>query len=264
MMSHIFAIAITLLLIWACARYLERRSLYYPERRLGFTPLAVGLDYEDVYFEASDGVRLNGWFIPAKGAKASLLYCHGNGGNISDRLPIIEIFHRIRLNVFIFDYRGYGKSQGRLSEKGTYLDAMAAYNYLISRKEDAIVIYGKSLGGVIAVDLAQRVKAAALISESTFTSTVDIAREIYPFLPVRFMVRMKYDALSKIGDVDMPKLIIHSNDDEIIPFRQGQRLFEAAREPKEFYQMRGGHNEATLMATDEFGARIEAFLNKYL
>ena len=264
MASRIFAIAIALLLIWACMRYLERRSIYYPARKLESTPAAVGLDYEDVFFEASDGIRLNGWFIPARGAEALLLFCHGNAGNISHRLEIIEIFNKIGLNVFIFDYRGYGKSEGRPSEKGTYLDAMAAYDYLISRQTHPIVIYGKSLGAVIAVDLAQKVKAAALIIESAFTSTLDMASEIYPFLPVRFMVRMKYGALSKIKNIDVPKLIIHSKDDEIIPFRHGQRLFEAANEPKEFYQMRGGHNEATLMAPDEFGSKIEAFLRKYL
>lgn len=247
-------------------RWFERHNIFFPTRKIELRPDYIGLTYEDLYFNSPDGVRLNGWFIPASRSSPTILLCHGNAGNIGHRLGIIRIFNRLNLNVFIFDYRGYGQSSGRPSEKGLYLDARAAYDYLISRSDidkDKIIFYGESLGGAIAVDLASRVDPCALITEGTFTSTLDIARELYPFLPVRLAVTMKYDTLSKIKDLTAPKLIIHSLDDEIVPFDHGRRLFEDAPEPKQFYQMSGGHNEAVSEAEDEFAERIDKFLSAY-
>lgn len=245
----------------------ERRNIFFPTKEIDYLPGEFGLNYEDVYFSTSDGLKLNGWFMPAKDPRATLLFCHGNAGNISHRLEVVELFNKLDLNVFIFDYRGYGKSPGRPSEKGTYLDALAAYNYLVSRKDvdkDRILAYGKSLGGAVAIELATKVEVCAAIVESTFTSTIDMGKEIYPFLPLKFIVTMDYDAISKIGRIAAPKLIIHSKDDEVVPLYMGQRLFQAASEPKEFYQMHmGGHNEALFMAKDEFRKRIDEFLNKY-
>ncbi len=247
-------------------RWFERYNIFFPTRKIELRPDYVGLSYEDVYFKSADGVRLNGWFIPASPSSPTVLLCHGNAGNIGHRLGIIRIFNRLNLNVFIFDYRGYGRSSGRPSEKGTYQDARAAYDYLLSRDDidrDKIIFYGKSLGGAVAIELATRVNPCALISESAFTSTLDIGREIYPFLPLRIIITMKYDNLSKIKGLRPPKLIIHSIDDEIVPFRHGRRLFEEAPEPKQFYQMTGGHNEAVDLAEDEFAERIDRFLSTY-
>jgi len=266
MIEYVFLAISIVVLVILYLRWFERHNIFFPTRKIELRPDYIGLTYEDVYFDSADGVRLNGWFIPASRSSPTILLCHGNAGNIGHRLGIIRLFNRSNLNVFIFDYRGYGQSSGRPSEKGTYLDARAAYDYLVSRSDidkDKIIFYGKSLGGAVAVDLASRVNPCAVIIESAFTSTLDIARELYPFLPVRLMVTMKYDTLSKIKGLRAPKLIIHSIDDEIVPFHHGRRLFEDAAGPRQFYQMSGGHNEAVSEAEDEFAERIDKFLSAY-
>lgn len=253
--------------IFGYLKYFEKKGIYYPTKEIEFTPLDFGLKYEDIFFNTEDGLRLNGWFVASENPRGTLLFCHGNAGNISHRIEIIKIFNRLNLNVFIFDYRGYGKSQGSPSEKGLYQDAQAAYKYLLTRKDidkDAIVVYGKSIGANVAVNLSSEVKAACLISESGFTSAYDMARRLFPYLPVKWMITVKYNALEKIKNISMPKLIIHSKNDEIIPFEMGKRLFDAAARPKEFYEMRGGHNEAVFMAGEEYRIRINNFLNRYL
>ncbi len=256
-----------IIFLWFFFRHLERRNLYFPTREIEGTPNDIGLKYEDVYFDTEDGVRLNGWFIPANNAKGTILFCHGNGGNISHRFDSIAIFNKLGCEIFIFDYRGYGRSAGRPNEQGTYLDALAAYEYLTkqkNRKSNRIVLFGRSLGGAIAIDLATKVEASALIVESSFTSTVNIAREIYPFLPVKWIVTMKYDSISKIDSIKIPKLIIHSRDDDLIRFHHGRELFEKAREPKKFLELRGSHNEGFLLMEEEYTKKIGEFLEKYL
>jgi fermentation-respiration switch protein FrsA (DUF1100 family) len=247
-------------------KYYEKKGIYFPTRRISLTPKEVGLEFEDVYFFSSDGIKLNGWYVRAKESRATLLFCHGNAGNISLRLEAICMFSMLGLDVFIFDYRGYGRSQGIPNEEGLYTDAHSAYKYLTDERkvsEGSIVVYGKSLGANVAVELCSNVSPAALISESAFTSAVDMGRKLFPFLPLKWLIKIKYDALSKIKDIRIPKLIIHSEDDEIIPFKQGKKLFEAAPEPKEFYPMRGGHNEAILLAREDFMNKIDVFLQKH-
>jgi fermentation-respiration switch protein FrsA (DUF1100 family) len=247
-------------------KYYERRGIYFPVRKIDLTPREIGLEFEDVYFFSSDGTKLNGWYIPAKGSRITVLFCHGNAGNISHRIEAIDMFCRIGLDVFIFDYRGYGRSQGSPTEEGLYTDAHAAFKYLIDKRninEGSIVVYGKSLGANVAVELCSRVSPAALISESAFTSALDMGKKLFPFLPIKWFITIKYDALSKIKDINIPKLIIHSEDDEIIPFQQGRKLFEVAPEPKEFYKMRGGHNEAIFLAKEDFVDKIDDFLQKH-
>ena len=253
--------------IFGYLKYFERKGIYYPTKEIEFTPAEAGLKYEDIFFNTGDGLRLNGWFVASENPRGTLLFCHGNAGNISHRVEIIKIFNGLNLNVFIFDYRGYGKSRGRPFENGLYQDVRAAYKYLLTRKDvnkDAIVIYGKSIGANVAIDLISEFKAACLVSESGFTSAYDMARRLFPYMPVKWMITVKYDALEKIKNILIPKLIIHSEDDEIIPFEMGKRLFEAAPQPKEFYQMRGGHNEAVFMAGEEYRIRINNFLSRYL
>ncbi|MEA3328502.1 MAG: alpha/beta hydrolase [Candidatus Omnitrophota bacterium] len=256
------AIVIALLVILYC-RWFERHNAFFPAGEIKSTPDSIGLDYEDIYFETSDGRKINAWFIPAARPRATVLFCHGNAGNISHRLEIIRIFNRLNLNMLIFDYRGFGRSRGWPSEQGTYLDARAAYDYLISRNDIAhkkIVIYGKSLGAAVAIDLALKVKPRALISESAFTSALEMGKLMYPYLPIKHIITMRYDNVSKIKELTVPKLIIHSIDDEIVPFEYGQRLFKQAAGPKEFYQMRGSHNDAFLMSEQEFEKRIGRFI----
>ena len=248
-------------------KYYEKKGIYFPTRRMRVTPKEMGLEFEDVYFSSSDGMKLNGWYVPAKESRATVLFCHGNAGNISHRIDVIYLFFKLGLSVFIFDYRGYGRSQGSPSEEGLYRDAQSAFKYLIEErnlKEESIVVYGKSIGANVAVELCSKVRPAALISESAFTSALDMGKKLFPFLPLKWFISIKYDALSKIKNMTIPKLIIHSEDDRIIPFRHGRKLFEAAPEPKEFYTMRGGHNEAIFLAREDFVNKIDVFLQKHL
>ena len=264
-MIRILISVAVLVFLWFFIKYFEQKNVYFPTKGIEATPEDIGLEYEDIFFKTIDGVRLNGWFIPVSEAKVTFIFCHGNGGNISHRLESINGLHKIGLNIFIFDYRGYGRSGGKISEQGTYLDAVAAYNYVISREDvdkDAIIAFGRSLGAPIAVELANRVKLAGLICESSFTSIMDMTKEIYKVRIPRFFLFYKYDALSKIRNVDIPKLIIHSKDDEMIPFYHSEQLFQASKEPKEFYALSGNHNEGFLIAGDEYLEHIKAFIDR--
>jgi len=245
---------------------MEKRSIYFPMRHIEFTPRSIDLDFEDITFRAADGIELNGWFIPASKRSPAVLFCHGNAGNISHRLEHIGIFHALDLSVFIFDYRGYGKSRGSPSETGTCLDAVAAFDYLKKRTEEtknAVVVYGESLGGAVAIDLAGKRAADALIVEGTFASVPEMASHIYPFLPIAPFIGIRYDSLSKVNKIRAPKLFIHSRDDEIVPFEQGRRLYEAAVGEKTFLEMRGGHNDAVIQAKEMYISTIARFLTEH-
>ena len=263
-MSTIGFLAVCAVLFVSYVRYLERKSLFYPAKKIMITPKEVHLDYEDVYFETQDHVRLNGWFIPAAQAKSTVLYLHGNAGNIGDRLAKIEIFHDIGVNVFIVSYRGFGNSEGSPTESGMYKDALAGYDYLLTHKDidtRKIIGYGASLGGAAAVDLAGQRRLSCLIVDSTFTSAVDMARRIYPFIP-SFLVKLKLDSIGKIKGVRIPKLFIHSLDDTTVPFALGKKLFDTADAPKEFLQLKGSHNDSHLECRQEFVDGIKGFLKK--
>jgi uncharacterized protein len=265
-MQYFLAVIVVAALGVAYMRYFETSNIYFPSRKIENTPAEAGLSYEDVELRTADGVAIHGWFVPFSGrARATVLFCHGNGGNIGDRVDIIRILNGLGLNVMIFDYRGYGTSAGRPSEKGTYFDADAAYVYTLRRENDdpgRVIVYGKSLGGAVGIDLVTRKEARALIVDSAFTSIPEMARELYPGLPVGHFLSAKYDSISKIGKADIPTLIIHSIDDETVPLRQGQALFDAASDPKEFYAMRGDHNGAVYAHEDEFKARLDGFLKE--
>jgi len=256
----------------------QSRYVYYPDRTVGLTPQYLGMTYEPVEFSTKDGVRLSAWFVHApepagqgtddvRTSTRTVLFCHGNAGDIGDRLDSIKTFHNLGLNTFIFDYRGYGDSSGRPTEKGTYLDAMAAWNHLThARKIPAgdIVLFGRSLGGAVAAWLAERVAAGALVVESTFTSAPDMAREMFPFLPVRLFCRFKYDAASTIGSARCPVLVAHSKDDTMIPFKHGHKLFDLAPEPKRFVQMSGDHNAGGLDANPDYQNILREFLDTHM
>ena len=231
--------------------FMQPTFLYRPVREVPYTPDELGLDFESVVFKSGDGLLLSGWYIPAEDAKLTVLFCHGNGGNMFHRLDSINIFYNLGLNCFIFDYRGYGSSEGKPGEEGTYLDVMAAYKWLTEEKKVSpadIIIFGKSLGGSIAAQLAGKVEARALIIESTFTSYVDIGRKFYPYMPVRWFARFSYKTIDYIKDVLCPVMIIHSRSDEIVSFEFGLELYEAANEPKEFVEILGGHNDGFLVS----------------
>ena len=257
--------------------FMQPTFLYSPVRKVTHTPDELGLDFESVVFKSPDGLKLTGWYIPAtlevrtkaasvqpddspltepaENPKLTVLFCHGNGGNMMHRLDSINFFYNLGLNCFIFDYRGYGKSQGKPSEEGTYLDAQAAYKWLTEEKKvppDKIIVFGRSLGGSIAAKLTSKVEVKALIIESTFTSYVDIGTKFYPYMPVRWFASFSYNTIDHIKDVHCPVMIIHSKDDELIPFDFGLELYEAAHEPKEFIEISGSHNDGFLVSGETY------------
>jgi fermentation-respiration switch protein FrsA (DUF1100 family) len=249
----------------------QAHLLYYPNipsRAVTAAPDRIGLAYEPIEFVAEDGVRLDGWFVPAAGkARGVLLFFHGNAGNISHRLDSLRLFHGLGLAVLIFDYRGYGRSQGKVSEPGTYLDAEAAWRYLTEERSvpaDDIMLFGRSLGAAVAAYLATKRRPRALIMESSFTSVPDFAASYYRIYPVRWLARFRYDAMEYLRSVDCPVLIVHSRDDEIIPFRHGRQLFAGAKEPKAFLELRGGHNDGFLVSGRDYLDGLDAFLSEHL
>lgn len=262
-MKALLWIAFFIIIFLTGIRYIEKHSIYFPMKEFFTSPETVGLPYEEIYFETSDNKLLNSWFIPNDKAKFTLIFCHGNAGNISHRIEKILLLHKLGLNVFIFDYRGYGKSQGSPCESGLYKDAIAAYNYLTKERgisENDIILYGESIGGAVAIDLAHKVKVRALITEETFTSIRDMVKIAYPFLPY-FIFSSRFNCISKIREVECSKLVIHSIDDEIVPFYLGERLFNAAKPPKKILRIKGSHNTAFLDSKKQFTEGIESFLD---
>ncbi|MBM3244322.1 MAG: alpha/beta hydrolase [Candidatus Omnitrophica bacterium] len=245
--------------------FIEQKSLYHPDKDIPETPANLRIAFEEVNFKTADGNLLNGWFVPAKNAKVTVLYCHGNAGNIYHRLHKVKFFHDMGLNFFIFDYRGYGKSSGSPSEKGLYKDAQGAYDYMASRGDvdkNRIVVYGKSLGGPVAADLCLHRKAAALILEGSFASVALRAQQLYPFLPMKLLITQKYDAMVKVKDIHIPKLIAHARQDEVISFRHGEILFKNAVEPKQFLPFDGGHNDDIFVTSDIYEGELKKFMSK--
>ncbi|GBO53925.1 hypothetical protein APA_1873 [Pseudanabaena sp. lw0831] len=259
----------------AIALYFGQSNLVYmPSQELIDTPATIGLKFEDIRITTKDNVNLDAWFVPSKDndriGKGVILFCHGNGGNISNRISYLPIFKDLGLATFLFDYRGYGKSEGKPSEEGTYNDVEAAWQYLTQEKQippQKIIIYGESLGGAIASYLAQMTtqqdptsNAGGLILASTFTSISDRAAELYPFLPIRFLSRFSYNSIDRLPSIKIPVLIIHSTDDEIIPFHHGDRNFQAANQPKKLVKLRGDHNGGFLDSLETYRKGLKEFI----
>ena len=244
----------------------QERLLYLPRRELAATPAALGLDYEEEYFAAADGVRLHGWFVPCAGARHVLCFFHGNRGNIGDRLETIEMFHGMGFSLFLFDYRGYGRSEGFPGEEGTYRDGEAAWQRLCDRgfAPDRIILFGRSLGAAIAAAVAARHAPAALVLESTFTSLPEAAAVHYPYLPVRFLVRHRYPVIEFVRRIRCPLLIVHSREDEVIPFSHAERLYAAAHPPKEFLEIQGRHYQGYLTSGSLYTEGLQRFFQRHL
>ncbi len=248
-------------------RFLERSTVFQPNKIVLSTPQEVGIEYEDVYFPSTDNSRLHGWFVPAARPQDAplVIFLHGNAGNIGDRLEKILMFHNLGCSLFIFDYRGYGNSEGAPTEEGMYEDVQAAYDIVLARQDirrDKVIVYGASLGGVAAVDLATRREVDALILDSTFTSAVDMGKIMFPVIP-SFLLNVKLDSVSKIQSCRMPKLFIHSVDDRTVPFALGQKLFEVAPDPKAFLKITGGHNDGHVVSARTYVGGMTAFLRQY-
>jgi uncharacterized protein len=246
-------------------RWFEHSRVYHPTRQLEGTGAELGRPFENIFFKTKDGIELNGWFYPAETnsprAQFAFLNCHGNGGNISHRLGLYGALLETGASVLTFDYRGYGLSKGKPSEEGTYLDAQAAWEWLRQKGFAArnIIVYGESLGGGIASELCAGEETGGLILQSTFTSLPDIGGELYPWLPVRLVGKIRYDTRSKLPRLKIPVLVMHSRDDSLIKFRHSEQNFAAANEPKFFCELRGGHNDSAWEAPG-FETAIEKFL----
>ena len=226
---------------------LQRRFLYFPARGFIASPRDQGFEHEDVHLVAGDGVPIHAWWLPVGGASRTVLFLHGNAGNVSYWLDVAATFRDVGWNTLLIDYRGYGKSQGTPTEIGTYLDARAAWRHLVLDRgidADRLVIAGRSLGGGVATWLALEQECAGLVLEATFTSIADVVSDSLPLPGIGRLVRLGYESLARIPRISVPLLVVHGRQDELVPFAHGRRLHQAARDPKQFVELAGGHNDA--------------------
>ena len=247
---------------------------FYPTTAVVATPKAIALNYEDVRIRTEDGETLAGWFLPAPpenpaldaplpAAGRTLLFFHGNGGNISHRLDSLDYFHRLGFATLIIGYRGYGQSTGRPSVNGTLLDARAAWNWLLAHKEsrpESIVIFGRSLGGAVAAGLSGEVNPGALIMESSFTRLYDVAKRMYPFMPVSLFLPQDYDSIRSLQGKSFPLLVVHSPTDEIVPYALSEAIYAAYSGPKQFLRISGSHNTGFMTDHARYLEGLELFL----
>jgi fermentation-respiration switch protein FrsA (DUF1100 family) len=234
---------------------------------------ASGLPLQEVWFESADGIRLFGWYVESRETRAGsaglttgvLLWCHGNAGNIIHRLENLVELYRLGLSVFLFDYRGYGRSSGKPSEEGLYRDALAAYAYLTETRRVAperVVLFGRSLGAAVAGDVASQKRAAGLILESPFPSVGAVARAHYFGLPVDWLLGAEFNLVERLRRISVPVLVVHGDRDEIVPISLGKRVFEAAREPKSFYLVPGAdHNDLYVVGGRPYFQRLKRFID---
>jgi uncharacterized protein len=247
---------------------LEWLSTYRPSRRLEIDPSAAGLAFESIEFMAEDAVRLHGWWMPAAAPRGTVLYCHGNAGNMSGRLEFCADLVAARLNVFVFDYRGFGRSRGLPTERGLYRDARAAYEVVRAKYGDAetlpLVCYGVSLGGAVAIQLALDRPLRGLIIENAFTSLRAMARHRFPGLPIHRFLVQRFDSLAKAPAVRAPALVAHTPEDRVIPFTMGQQLAAAFGGPRRFVAGAGDHGEGGWRGSADFRRALARFLDETL
>lgn len=253
--------------LWLFFRWFERAQVYQPSRSWAATGDALGGPFEEVWLRTRDGVELSAWYFPARSTgpfrDLAVVISHGNGGNISHRLPLYRLLLDLGVQVLAYDYRGFGRSNGRPSEAGTYLDGEAALDWLVARgiPEGRIVVHGESLGGGIAAELAlRRPGLRGLILRSTFTSVPDLGRELFPILPVRLLASIHYDTRSKLPRIQVPVLLLHSRSDTLIGFGHAEANFAAARPPRFLREIAGDHNDQPEASPEAYGAAIREFL----
>lgn len=249
----------------ALAYVFQHRLVFFPTSSLRATPDAYGLAYEDVSISTVDGETLHNWWLPHEQARGTVVFFHGNAGNISGRLDTARFFHEHAMSVLLVSYRGYGRSTGTPSEDGLYRDAEDAWQYLTEERgvaSESILVAGRSLGSAPATYLAARTAPGGLLLESPFTSLTDVGARAYPILPVRWLSRFEFDNEARIGQVNAPVLMIHSPNDEVVPYDLGRTLYAAASEPKTFVDIQGGHNA---MRTDQSAYRqaVRTFIREH-
>jgi uncharacterized protein len=256
---------ITVLLAGIMFRTFERNQVFHPFRKLEAQGADLGRPFEEVTITTTDGLQLHGWFFPcttnSARAREVVLYCHGNAGNISHRLGACGALLDTGVNVLLFDYRGYGRSEGRPSEEGTYLDGQAAYRWLKQRgfAPPHILAFGESLGGAVAVELALRERLCGIVLQSSFTSIPDVGADLFPWLPVRWLATIFYDSRSKLGKVKVPVMVMHSRSDRLVGFHHAQANYASANEPKLLWELAGDHNDS-LSDRQKFVDGVEKFL----
>jgi fermentation-respiration switch protein FrsA (DUF1100 family) len=248
----------------------QRSRVFVPDRYPDgiWDPEAFGLPAADSWFKSEDGVDLHGWWVPHPAARGTLLYCHGNTGSIAHRIGVFLLLRRLRVNLFAFDYRGYGRSAGEPTESGLYLDIRAAYEHLtaaLQQPSSELILFGHSLGGAVAIDCALSRPVAGLVVQSSFTHIRDAARAMFPTLPVHLAARRQFCSVEKVAQLAVPKLFVHGEADETVPLELGKQLFEAASEPKDFYLVpRAGHNDLHRHGGKRYLRRLSRFRNRCL
>ncbi len=248
----------------------QGRLVHLPEvpgRELEATPGDRGWTYRELHIPSTDDVTLHGWWIAAEDPRATVVFFHGNAGNISHRLDTIDILRDLGLDVVIFDYRGYGRSDGRAHERGLHDDARAVARWVQDEAEvpaNKLIFHGRSLGGALAASAAREVQPAALILESTFTSARDVARDLYPIYPARLLTRLEYATADYLAEARVPALVVHSPDDEIVPFHHAESLVENAPADAELLRIRGDHNTGFRVSGEVYTDGLERFLGRHL
>ncbi|MDA0264356.1 MAG: alpha/beta hydrolase [Chloroflexi bacterium] len=264
----LLAYGVAFIVLWS---QLEKRFVFSPVAELLYTPNDAGLEYEDIRFQTSDGLTLHGWFIPGKDPVTEVdrpftwVWFHGNGGNLGYRVDELALaHHQTGDDIFIFDYRGFGESDGKPSERGTYLDSRAALNHLKSRPgfdSRRMVYLGHSLGAAVAVELSLTQPPSALVLVSPFASVRDMAGLALPFPPAAWLLRNHYDNVARVRKINAPVLVLHGDQDDTVPLSQGRKLYEAANQPKQFQTLEGaGHNDTYEAASEQYCGAIESFL----
>ena len=260
-------LAVLYLCICALAYIFQEKLIYHPASQVRGTPAALNLDYQDLHLVSTEGRKIHAWYVPCKDARGAVVFCHGNAGNLGHRLATVRLLHRFKLSALLFDYQGFGRSEGTPNEANTYCDAEAAWRHLtgtLAIPADRILVWGRSLGTAVAVELASRHAPAGLVLEAAFSSLADVAGEHFFWLPARWLCRNDYDSASRVPGLACPKLFFHSPEDEIIPFHLGRRLFDAAAGPKRFVRIRGDHNSGFLVSERDYVRAVEEFLNEVL
>ena len=263
--SYLICLAISIVIFfYIFYPKIENFFLFFPQTSFDLTPEDLGIDYKDVHLKTEDGENLHGWFFPLDKNSPLVLFFHGNAGNISHRLDNVRLILDKKIQVFIFDYRGYGKSSGKPSENGLYKDGLAAWDYLVHKEKilpDNIVLFGRSLGAAAAIDVALKRQVRSIIIESGFTSIKDMAKTIFLFSLLSFSLPGHYNNLEKISLIKIPKLIIHGVNDELVPFFMGEKLFNSSKEPKYFFPIkRAGHNDTYVVGGIRYFQILEAFI----
>lgn len=229
-------------------------------------PVPFGLPAEDVFFPSEDGVALHGWWMPHPKPLATLMYCHGNTGSLAHRIGVFRFLRRLKVSLFAFDYRGFGRSAGEPSEKGVLQDVRAAYDQLtgpLAQSDDRLVVVGHSLGGAVAIDLALHRRPAGLVVQSSFTDLREMARSLFPQVPMHLACRNGFRSIDKVGRLTLPKLFVHGTGDGTVPFRMGQALYQAAAAPKEFLAIeRAGHNDLQSHGGLAYLRRLSRFVKR--